>query len=518
MKNNQLKRTFMITSTTLGVMLLMTGCVTSRYQDISKSATSGTDLAKKTYKQVAAPLPLAPTSSEMDAFYVDKVAMQLKDDGLPEIFNKNLQMMLLPRATLREATTNLARQTKMRFSFSPDVQPDSDKPLFLAGFTSETTLKGFLDQVTAMPNPALSWQFKDGQIELFRYQTRVFALNMPSADKDFVADASNKNSGGASGGGASTSSGHAVTETSKPRFWLSVDKEIQQMLTPGVGKLVVSQSTRSATVTDTPQALNAVSAYVKNLNATALRRVYLSVEIVTVSESSTDNAGINWNLIYSTMANKYGVTLSSPAVPSTISAGAGAISGILNAGSGNFKTSTALLSILSSLGKTANVATYPQWTMSDVPTHTLVNHSQGYAASVVTAQPTVVGGSVTQTITPGTVNYGTSLHSNPHVMGEDEIELEESIQISTLDGITLFGSSSSGEVQLPQQTATSFFPVVTMKSGQTLVLAGLQELNSVVNQEGMGSADNDLVVGATGNRAGTSTKNTVVVLITPYLM
>lgn len=503
--------------TVIAAILLLSGCATESYSAIRAGASGSADRAESLFQKAAVPPARQPIAVESESYYVDTAVMLVKDDGLPEMFNKNLQLRFEPRSSLRDATTVLTRATNLRFSYAPDVQGDVDKALLLAGYKNETTLKGFLDQITAQPVPALSWQYKDGQVELFRYTTRVFPLNMPNSDIDFTADASNKNQSVA-GGGAATATGHSVAVSSKLKFWDSIEKEVQQMLTPGAGKVVVSKATRSVTVTDTPQALNAVATYIQHLNDVALRKVYLNIQVVTVRNAASDNYGINWSAVYGVLASKYGVTLNSPSLPASFAQGAGAISAVLGAGTGKFETSTALLSVLSSMGKTAKVSTYPQWTMSGVPTHTTVNRSRSYAASVTVVQPTVIGGAPTQTILPATVNYGISLHSVPNVLDADTIQLEESIQISTLDALALFGQAETGQVQLPETSSTSFFPVTTLKHGQTLLMAGLEELDSTIDQAGMGSAENDAVVGTTGSRVGKSTRSTVVVLITPYLM
>ena len=503
----------------LASSIFLTGCMSDRYKNIVSQNDASVQVATKSFKEVIKPLPKMPVAVDSDAFYVEKVATKTKDDGLPPVFDKNLQLRIEPHSSLRDVTMTIARATNMRFSFAPDVQMEADKQLLQAGFKRETTLKGFLDQLTSIPNPALSWQYKDGQIELFRYSTKVFALNMPTTDVDFNGDATNKSRQSGTGStGAAVSSGQSMSVSTKLRFWASVEKEIKQMLTPTTGNVVVSQATRSVTVTDTPQALNAVEAYIQHLNEVALRKVYINVEVMTIKDAKSDSGAINWDAIYSTVKNKYGVNIVSPTMSAAAPTGTGSVTLSLNPGSGNFQASKAIVNILSTMDRTASVKSVPQYTMSDVPAHSMVNHSVGYAASVVTAQPTVAGGSVTQTITPGTVTYGISVHSIPHVLSEDSLELEESIEISTLDGMPTFGSAASGQIQIPLTSATSFFPVTTMKSGQTLIIAGIEETNTDASQNGMGSAENALAVAATGNHVGTLEKSTVVVLLTPYLL
>lgn len=510
---------------TLAIAAVVTsGCATSTFKATKESTEKAFDVAKEAFATTE--VERKPIAIETNRFWVSKDAILVKEDNLPEIFNESMQLVFEPQTSLREATSFLSRTVGLRFSFASDVQKDSDKRILLTKFKQSTTLRNFLDQMAALSAPAMSWQFKENQVEFYRTKTKVFALNIPKTDNDFSADISTKTqsgggggSGGASGGsagGTSSSTGHSVRLQSRLNFWDSVGQEITPMLTPSLGTLVVSKSTGNITVTDTPQALAAVAAYVEALNETALRRVFLDIQVITVQNNDSSNYGINWGMMYSALQSKYNVSVATPAIPSSISAAAGTISTVLKAGSGDFSGSSAIMAALSDQGKTAKVTAYPQWTMSGVPTHSAVNKSKAYVQSTTVTPAIVAGTSPSVSMVTSVSTVGVSLHSLPRVIDSNTIQLEESIEISSLDKLSPFGPAAS-QVQLPEESHMAFLPITTLKNGETLVLAGMDELDATISQTGVGGAENQLVVGATGTRTSASKRSTVIILITPHL-
>lgn len=497
----------------------LVGCATGSYNKIADKTIETSKVAESSFKSLSLPVRNMPVAAESDRFWVNKTAIMVKDDGLPEMFDKTLQLVFEPKSSLRDVTASLSRSTRMRFSFDPDVQAESDKPLLLAGYSKQTTPKGFLDQITAIPNPALSWQYKDGGVEIFRYRTQVFQLTVPTNDITFNGDISNKNTSSGSGStGNSVSTGHVVKQSSEMKFWTSIEAEVKQMLTPNTGKVTVAKATGNVTVTDTPQALNAVEKYIKTINYNATRKIFLNIQVMTVQNSSGDNYGVNWGAVYGVLSSKYGLTFNTPIIPSGITTGAGSISAVVSDPSQLGTTATALAAVLTSMGRTTKLSTYPLWTLSGTPTHASVTKDTGYVQSVTVTPATVAGGAPTQALTPGTITSGISLHSVAKALSNNMVMLEESIEVSTLDALTTFGQVTSGQIQLAEQSKVSFIPTITMKSGETLLIAGMEDLEAKVNQNGIGSAENAFAVGATGNRSGTSTKKSFVILVTPYLM
>lgn len=508
-------------------VVFFTGCSTSSYNKIMNRATETTTVTDNTFKSMASPVSELPIAVESEKFWVSKNALLVKDEGLPETFYRNLQLNFEPKTSLRDITTSLSRSAHMRFSFSDDIQSESDKPILLSGFSKSTTPKGFLDYIAALPNPALSWQYKDGEVEIFRYRTQVFKLDIPKNDSTFKATISNKNASGGSGGGSGSSggssavtssmTGHEVTVDGASKFWTGIEAAIKQMLTEKTGKVSVSRSTGDITVTDTPQALNAIAKYIKTVNYNATRKIYLMVQVMSVESSSADNYGINWSAVYGALSTKYNISLSTPSIVNAASNGGG-ITAVLNDPSKLGTTAQAIASVLTSMGRSTKLATYPLWALSGTPTHASVVRDQSYAQSVSVTPATVAGASPTQSITPGVVTTGISLHSTASVMSDNQIMLEESIEVSTLDAMETFGKIETGQIQTPTKSKLSFLPTTTLRNGETLMLAGMRDLESNVKQNGIGSAENEFAVGTTGNRAGTTTSKSFVLLITPYLM
>ncbi|MCZ5970826.1 PilN family type IVB pilus formation outer membrane protein, partial [Escherichia coli] len=77
------------------------------------------------------------------------------------------------------------------------------------------------------------------------------------------------------------------------------------MLTPGTGRMVLA--TGFLTVTDTPRVLDTVSRFVEARNREMRRQVVLNVEVLSVRKTRRDQAGIDWNAVFSD--GRLGLTL-----------------------------------------------------------------------------------------------------------------------------------------------------------------------------------------------------------------
>ena len=81
------------------------------------------------------------------------------------------------------------------------------------------------------------------------------------------------------------------------------------MLTPGIGRMFMS--TGFITVTDTPQVLETVRTFIEKRNEEMKRQVVLNVEILSIRKTRNEQAGIDWNAVFSdrTLGLKVGSTI-----------------------------------------------------------------------------------------------------------------------------------------------------------------------------------------------------------------
>lgn len=511
-----------IKASTLGLLvslLALTGCESVQYREIHSSAKATERDAGALYTQAVAQPKKAKFIKENDGYYVPKVAMEVRDDGLPDVFSKPMDVKFEPKTNLRDVIEFMSRVTGVRFSLAPELSGgDSEKTLLFAGFSRTSTLRGLLDHVTSLPAPALSWHYKNGQVEIYRSITKSFALNMPSGTTTYKSESSNNNQA-AGGKGGTASSGQTHTVNTTTNMWATIEKEVAQMLTPNFGKVVSSESTKMITVTDVPQAVNAVGAHIDNLNRTVLRKIFLNVQIVSVKSSSSDNYAMNLSTVFEKLARNYGmgVNFIGAGVQAGFPSNAGSLNVVLQA-NGQADPSSAVVSALSSLGKNASVSSYPIYARHGVPQHTAVNKDFGFLQSTTVTPGVVAGGAPTQALNPGTVTAGVSLHSTVYAIDGSTVSIEQDIEISSLDEIKSIGREATGQIQLPQVSRVSLSPKTDLKIGQTLMIAGLEQQNSQTNQQGMGNAINQWLVGATGSRIGNGDVTRLIVMITPYYL
>ncbi|WP_237163016.1 hypothetical protein [Serratia symbiotica] len=78
----------------------------------------------------------------------------------------------------------------------------------------------------------------------------------------------------------------------------------QSMLTPGVGRLDMNRTTGTVVVTDVPDVVRRIGEYLTAENRALSRQVNLKVVIYTVNSDTRDAVGINWNVLYRTLAGK----------------------------------------------------------------------------------------------------------------------------------------------------------------------------------------------------------------------
>lgn len=152
-------------------------------------------------------------------------------------------------------------------------------------------LSEVLDLVAAIHD--IQWRYTGKAIELFRTQTRVFdirALTLTASTQMQLGQA-----GGQAAGGFDSSAQTTLAMSGAP-----VLDEVRQRVEPFMTRAgtIAAQPGRlsSIVVTDTPSALDAIAAYLDDVNRTMTQRVRLVFEEMTVIRSQAHDQGIDWSL------------------------------------------------------------------------------------------------------------------------------------------------------------------------------------------------------------------------------
>lgn len=392
---------------------------------------------------------------------------------------------------------------------NPAMLTAANKP-FQATYSG--SVAGFLDLVAA--NYGIFWKLEGRNVRLLLTESRTFRIKALPGDTQLssqVGAASSTASSGGSASSTSTTSGSSTNTTgvgfSGLSVWTGIESAIKQLLTPARGKVAVSPSTGTVSVTDTPRVLDKVAEFVNEQNAALGRQVAVNVRVLSVEISDSDNYGINWNAVYNNLTDNLAFKVSS-AMP-VASAAAQFVVSTSTPSSNNWgAASGAIISALSTQGKVSELTSATLVTLNNQPAPVNVGRQVSYLASSATTQAAQAG--TTTTLTPGLVQTGFSMVVLPHIIDGKELLIQSSVNLSSLLQMATITSGSSS-IQSPDISTSNFIQRVRMMSGETLVVAGFDQdkLSAVAN--GVGNAKNPLL----GSRDSSGKRTLLVILIQP---
>lgn len=378
-------------------------------------------------------------------------------------------------------------------------------------------LSGLLDAVTS--RLGLSWRYEKGVIRIFYLDTRVFqitAIPSQTSVSSVVTTESSLSSGGGAGS-SSTDSGlvdmgggsNQSTEVAiRTNIMEDIKNTLENMLTP-MGKLSLSFSTGSVSVTDTPEVLDQIQVYLDRENASLRRMVRINVDMLVVTLDESDRFGIDWNLVYNQVSGKYGASLSS-----NVAQGADSIMtgfGVLDTANSNFSGTKLFFDALSTQGSVSVVTTPTINTLNLQPAPIQIAEQQYYVQS--SSSTTVPDVGVESSLELGSITTGFNASVLPFIVDGDNLILQFSASISPRAKLREI-TSGNALVEAPETSSRTFSQQVALRSGQTMVLSGYEQVSDTGNLSGMGDPSFMLAGGSTSRRA---TREVLVILITPVI-
>ncbi|WP_158896956.1 PilN family type IVB pilus formation outer membrane protein, partial [Pseudomonas sp. BAV 2493] len=394
----------------------------------------------------------------------------------------------------------------------------------VSGLKYSGKASGLLDEVTA--RLGLGWRYSpvERAVRISYFETRVFDV-WSFGDKQVIAStvksgmATAAGTSGSNSGGSSTSSGvsgdsgsnQSTTVTLESSILQDIQNNVKAMLSVApAGRMYLAPSTGTLTVTDRPEVISRIEAYLNNTNRSITQQVLFNVKVFEVTLTDTDQLGLNWAAVYKSLNTKWGLSLSNTVSGISTSATSASI-GIVNTADSAWAGSNAIVQALAEQGRVSNVRSPSVTTLNLQPAPLQIGNVQGYLASSQTTSTASVGSSTS--LTPGTITSGFNMTLLPRVLEHDEMLLMVSINMSSKPTFQTFTSNGSS-VQLPDYDAKSLSPKVKLRSGQTLILSGFEELSEDARRTGVGDPG---FLGLGGSRTRTSGHSVLVVLITPIV-
>lgn len=466
--------------------------------------------------------------------WVSKKAIKIVTERIPRSINCEITFATGTPMALNEFSTLINKLCGLPVRITPDAEEklsgvsggkqdrrsgsnkNGSESQKITGIRWEGKLDGLLDVVAA--SLGLSWKYSNGEINLYYLDSRTFyiyAIPSETEMKSVVQSGVDAGLKGDSQGGGGSGEGKSSQTTSislKSSMVQDIGKSIESMLTPGFGRLSASSATGTITVTDTPEVLNRIQHYIDAENRSITKQVLLNVKVISVTLNDDNQFDINWNLIYQTKSVAAGLKGAS----SSIKVGDG-FNTTVNILDGNFNTSTLLLDALATQGEVSLITSPSVTTLNLQPVPVQVATETSYLARVESnnnAVGTVGGVNQSSSLIPGTVTSGFNMNLLPFVMPNNQLLLQYSINLSELKDIKTV-ESGNNQIQTPEIDNRIFSQKVKLRSGQTLVLSGFEQMKTKSNRKGTGMASNWLLGG--GVKAENK-RSIIVIMITPVVM
>lgn len=471
-------------------------------------------------------------------------------DFLPPSFNNQIQIdrEFFDLRSISSAISDLTGITTTLDLTDPSFQ-DSQCPNVRITQQSGSVID-LLNQISAKCD--LGWDYRDGKIVLSDTETKTWSIkgipgdiqvqnqiqNNAGAQAQTGTTGGLSTGGGAGGGGGAASTSQTQTQQSATQntafnlsnsLWKNLQDAVQLQLSK-IGRMSISPSTSTLTVTDKPSVISDVNKYINNQNDKLKRMVIINVALVNVDVNAEDNYGVNWNAVLgsSSSPGQFSINGSPVGGASTSSSTgtSGSSSGSINpvfvpssltqaftfgynGGSGSAQF---LINALSSVTKSSIVTNTAVSTLSNQPVPLQFVDQQSYLASVSNMVVQNVGNQIS--LTPGQLTTGFSINLLPVVEANNKVDLQVSINLSAVKQISQYSSNGSS-IQLPSTIQRNFMQKVVIKSGDTFVMAGFDENQQQIMNNGVGSTTNWwLGGGVTASRKRTR----MVMLVTPTVV
>lgn len=383
------------------------------------------------------------------------------------------------------------------------------------------TLAGLLD--VACTRIGIAWEMENGQLRLFRYQSKTFRLSAMPGDTSMDAKVGTTSSNGSSNSNGSSGSSSVSNQTSSSTqnsgvnfsglsVWKGVEDSIKAMLTPA-GKIVASPSLGTVTVTDTPTVVAQVEKFVEQQNKALSRQVVVNFRVLSVELTDTNSYGINWDVVYTTLNKSLGLTFSTAA---TAIQGASQLGmSVLGAADGakttNWTGTTAMVEALATQGKVSTVTSASVTTLNNQPAPIQVGRSTSYVANSTTS---ISSGVSSTSMSTGMVNSGFAMSVLPHIMDGRKLLLQYAIDMSSLLSLNTINAGTS-VIQTPDVDTRNSLQRVLVNSGDTIVVAGFENKEVVAKTQGLVDAKSPELGGAVNSK---NNRTVIVILIQPVVV
>lgn len=377
-------------------------------------------------------------------------------------------------------------------------------------YTKAQSVSDLLDLIAA--KAGLVWDVRSKTVFFYRYETRTFQLAVVPGIQLVKVGADSTQGGAQAGtssgaGGSSTgrSSGQAVQTGDATFDPLKQIVAVMESMKTTTGKVKANEATNTITVTDAPEVVERIAKYFAKENARLARQVMVSFKIYSIKESASNEYGLDWSALYSSLSGNKTVSLSNP---STAAAGSTRLSfGVLN----DTRRVELGLTALSQAGHAALVDEASDVVLNYRPKTLHSTASQAYISEVNVSQ--VVNAGTQTSVRQATLDVGFKVQVTPAIQDNDAILLKTAIDLSNLDNLEA-RTVGTTRVDLPSVSRNLSLGEIALRNGQSVMIVGLSRER--VNDATSGALPKTILAG--GNTRAGGQKERLMMLITPVIV
>ena len=364
----------------------------------------------------------------------------------------------------------------------------------------------------------LFYTFKNNTLTISYLKTKTFNINYilsqrkgtGSTDITLGSNNSNNSNGGLLGSTQSsatnsnsqsqsatsqTSSGISITSTDEVEFWKNLDTQLRGVLNRPEDSYtaqspIINKNAGLITVTATKNQLDRLGTYLKRLQKKVQLQVLINVQLLTVTMSQSKTTGIDWSQLYSLGNIKanwaVGQGTNGASASSSSTAGTSAsIGGIIPSNYISITGSASLSNIIRFLKTQGNVQSISNpkiLTLNNQPA-LITSGTQYFYTIKQSANQQGSSGGIASTVQNNIVRSvfaGILLNITPEISDNNMVTLKINPSISeTADGPVT--STSATRTAPPDLSKRQLSSVVTVKSGNRIILGGLIHTVTTVN-------------------------------------
>lgn len=522
--------------------IMLAGCTTPAIDTAERNIESMDSLATRKMQESFPGDQSHQTITTIDQTFILGGEIQLKDkDKLPAFFDEPLTYVTAEPITLREILSDISKRVGKRILLSEDasiwinqLQQNSGKSdLKLGEGTPESTrnwivgdrglegsylflnmnetgsLKTLLDNVCN--KLSLFWKYESNQIVVFRKETRYFLVDLLPGKTESKVEIGSQSSG--AGGANEPQTGASMStdfEQKNPEIYEEVKAGLESLKSL-TGTYSISAQTGTVTYTDTPLVLDKVQEYISSINKLMTKKIAIKTEIYEVTLDDDTSKGLDLNVNYSG-SSKFTASLGSHFLPSSPGE-IGAIGLDVIRADSIIGGSSAFVNALRQVADVSLVTTSNSYTINGYSVPVQVLDTIAYVKSQSTLRDSD-GKAIGVEIMAGTTSEGLSMMLLPKIGSKGEVFIQMSMDLSMLKSLETFGDSSA-KIQLPQRSVKNFLQRVSMKSGESLILTGLERVTHKAKTSSIFDQDWWFLG---GNKSGGTSRIVTVILITPYII